>query len=69
MVGDHDPVGGDLAGVHALVERYRNAGLTDVELRVYHARFAAVRDGVAVAAVSWPCTTKPAPASEFARCS
>ncbi len=35
VVGDHDPVGDDLAGVHALVERYRNAGVSDVELRVY----------------------------------
>jgi alpha-beta hydrolase superfamily lysophospholipase len=34
VVGDQDPVGDDLAGVHALVERYRDAGLT-VELRVY----------------------------------
>jgi alpha-beta hydrolase superfamily lysophospholipase len=35
VVGDQDPVGNDLAGVHALVERYRNAGLTQVELRTY----------------------------------
>ena len=35
VVGDQDPVGGELALVHALVERYRDAGLTDVELRVY----------------------------------
>jgi alpha-beta hydrolase superfamily lysophospholipase len=35
VVGDQDPVGSDLAGVHALVERYRGAGLTQVELRVY----------------------------------
>ena len=35
MVGDEDPVGGDLALVQALVGRYRDAGLTDVELRVY----------------------------------
>jgi alpha-beta hydrolase superfamily lysophospholipase len=35
VVGDQDPVGNDLAGVHALVERYRSAGLTRVELRVY----------------------------------
>src|SRR3954470_16861200 len=34
VVGDKDPVGNDLAGVHALVERYREAGLA-VELRVY----------------------------------
>jgi alpha-beta hydrolase superfamily lysophospholipase len=35
VVGDQDPVGNQLARVHALVGRYRNAGLTDVELRVY----------------------------------
>jgi alpha-beta hydrolase superfamily lysophospholipase len=35
VVGEQDPVGDQLARVHALVERYRNAGLTDVELRVY----------------------------------
>jgi alpha-beta hydrolase superfamily lysophospholipase len=35
VVGDQDPVGDDLASVHALVDRYRNAGLTGVELRVY----------------------------------
>ena len=28
-------MGNDLAGVHALVERYRKAGVADVELRVY----------------------------------
>ncbi len=35
VVGDADPVNGQLALVHALVERYRAAGLTDVELRAY----------------------------------
>src|SRR3954454_4409532 len=35
VVGDQDPVGNDLAGVHAVVERYRNARVTEVELRVY----------------------------------
>jgi len=35
VVGDEDPVGGDLALVQALVGRYRDAGLTDVELHVY----------------------------------
>jgi alpha-beta hydrolase superfamily lysophospholipase len=35
VVGDQDPVGDELARVHALVERYRNAGLRDVELHVY----------------------------------
>ena len=35
LVGDADPVNGQLALVHALVERYRAAGLTDVELRAY----------------------------------
>jgi alpha-beta hydrolase superfamily lysophospholipase len=35
VVGDEDPVGNDLAGVHALVDRYRGAGLTEVELRIY----------------------------------
>lgn len=34
-VGDMDPVNGQLALVHALVERYRTAGLTDVVLRAY----------------------------------
>ena len=34
-VGDQDPVNGQLALVHALVDRYRTAGLTDVELHVY----------------------------------
>lgn len=34
-VGDADPVNGQLALVHALVERYRAAGLTDVELHVH----------------------------------
>jgi alpha-beta hydrolase superfamily lysophospholipase len=34
VVGDQDPVGVDLAHVHALVQRYRDAGLK-VELRVY----------------------------------
>lgn len=34
-VGEHDPVGGNLALVHALVERYTRAGLSDVTLRVY----------------------------------
>jgi alpha-beta hydrolase superfamily lysophospholipase len=35
LVGDQDPVGDQLVRVHTLVERYRAAGLTDVELRVY----------------------------------
>jgi Serine aminopeptidase, S33 len=35
VVGDQDPVGDQLTRVHALVQRYRDAGLTDVELRVY----------------------------------
>lgn len=35
VVGDQDPVGGPLTRVHAVVERYRDAGLTDVELQVY----------------------------------
>jgi len=34
-VGDADPVNGQLALVHALVERYRAAGLSDVTLRTY----------------------------------
>jgi alpha-beta hydrolase superfamily lysophospholipase len=33
VVGDHDPVGGQLALVHALVDRYY--GLADVTLKVY----------------------------------
>ena len=35
VVGEMDPVNGQLALVHALVERYRQAGLTDVTLRTY----------------------------------
>ena len=35
LVGDQDPVGDGLARVNALVERYRDAGLGDVELHVY----------------------------------
>jgi alpha-beta hydrolase superfamily lysophospholipase len=35
VVGDQDPVGADLALVHALVQRYQQAGLRDVELHVY----------------------------------
>lgn len=34
-VGELDPVNGQLALVHALVDRYRAAGLTDVTLRSY----------------------------------
>jgi alpha-beta hydrolase superfamily lysophospholipase len=34
-VGDQDPVNGQLALVHALVERYRVAGVQDVELHTY----------------------------------
>jgi alpha-beta hydrolase superfamily lysophospholipase len=34
-VGDMDPVNGQLALVNALVDRYRAAGLADIELRVY----------------------------------
>lgn len=34
-VGEHDPVGGELALVHGLVDRYTAAGLTDVTLTVY----------------------------------
>jgi alpha-beta hydrolase superfamily lysophospholipase len=34
-VGDQDPVGDGLVRVHALVQRYRDAGLSDVELHVY----------------------------------
>ena len=35
MVGEHDPVNGQLALVNALVERLRAAGLTDVTLTVW----------------------------------
>jgi alpha-beta hydrolase superfamily lysophospholipase len=35
VVGDQDPVGDQLTSVHALVQRYRDAGLGDVELHVY----------------------------------
>jgi alpha-beta hydrolase superfamily lysophospholipase len=34
-VGELDPVNGQLALVHALVDRYRAAGLTDLTLRTY----------------------------------
>lgn len=34
-VGEADPVNGQLALVHALVERYRAAGLTDITLKTY----------------------------------
>lgn len=34
-VGEHDPANGQLALVHALVERYRAAGLADVTLKTY----------------------------------
>lgn len=34
-VGEHDPVNGQLALVHALVGRYQAAGLTDVTLKTY----------------------------------
>jgi alpha-beta hydrolase superfamily lysophospholipase len=34
-VGDADPVNAGLALVHPLIDRYRGAGLTDVELKVY----------------------------------
>jgi alpha-beta hydrolase superfamily lysophospholipase len=33
--GSKDPVNGDLTFLWALVDRYRNAGLTDVTVRVY----------------------------------
>jgi alpha-beta hydrolase superfamily lysophospholipase len=36
-VGEADPVNAQLALVHPLIERYRGAGLTDVELTVYPA--------------------------------
>jgi len=35
VVGDADPVNAGLALVQTLVDRYRAAGLTDVELRAY----------------------------------
>ncbi|HEY2694772.1 MAG TPA: alpha/beta hydrolase [Pseudonocardiaceae bacterium] len=34
-VGDQDPVNGQLALINALVDRFRVAGLTDIQLRVY----------------------------------
>jgi alpha-beta hydrolase superfamily lysophospholipase len=34
-VGDKDPVNGDLALLHALEQRYREAGLTDLTVRTY----------------------------------
>jgi alpha-beta hydrolase superfamily lysophospholipase len=33
--GEMDPVNGQLALVHALVDRYTSAGLTDVTLKIY----------------------------------
>lgn len=35
FVGDKDPVNQDLALLKPLVDRYRNAGLTDLEVKVY----------------------------------
>jgi alpha-beta hydrolase superfamily lysophospholipase len=35
VVGDMDPVNGQLALVHAVVERYRQAGLRDVTFKAY----------------------------------
>jgi alpha-beta hydrolase superfamily lysophospholipase len=35
VVGDMDPVNGQLALVNVLVDRYRQAGLSDVTLQVY----------------------------------
>lgn len=57
--GDRDPVGGAAGGnVATLVERYRDAGLTDVTLQLYPgARHEVVnetnRDGVTADLVSW----------------
>jgi alpha-beta hydrolase superfamily lysophospholipase len=34
-VGDQDPVNGQLALLHPLVERYRDAGLTDITVKVW----------------------------------
>jgi alpha-beta hydrolase superfamily lysophospholipase len=34
-VGEHDPVNGQLALVHALVQRLAEAGVTDVTLKTY----------------------------------
>jgi alpha-beta hydrolase superfamily lysophospholipase len=35
VVGEMDPVNGQLALVNAVVDRYRQAGLLDVSLRVF----------------------------------
>ncbi|MGW0356839.1 hypothetical protein ACWDXV_21775 [Nocardia nova] len=35
-MGDKDPVNGELALVNALVQRYEQAGLTDITLKVWH---------------------------------
>lgn len=57
-VGADDPINGGLALVHSLVDRYRDAGLTDVALKVYEgARHELVnetnRDEVVADLVAW----------------
>lgn len=64
-VGDQDPVNGQLALVHALVERYRAAGLTDVALQVYqgarHEVFNEInRDEVVADLLAWLDRVVPA---------
>ncbi|MFI6093618.1 lysophospholipase [Streptomyces sp. NPDC051218] len=58
MVGDRDPVNGGLAFSDTLVERYRNAGLTDVTYRTYpgarHELFNEInRDEVVAELIEW----------------
>ena len=57
-VGEHDPVNGELALVHGLVDRLREAGLGDVTLRTYpEARHEVLnetnRDEVYVDVLTW----------------
>jgi alpha-beta hydrolase superfamily lysophospholipase len=57
-VGDQDPVNGALALVDGLVQRLRDAGLTDVTLRVYEGARHEVfnetnRDEVVADLLSW----------------
>jgi alpha-beta hydrolase superfamily lysophospholipase len=64
-VGEHDPVNGQLALVHPLVQRLENAGLTDVTLVVYpearHEVFNETnRDEVVTDLVAWLDRVVPA---------
>jgi alpha-beta hydrolase superfamily lysophospholipase len=66
VAGDADPVNGQLALVHALVERYRGAGLEDVTLRVYEGARHEVfnetnRNEVVADLIAWLDRVVPAP--------